>query len=133
MLTKWGFWRNPHRLPYEAAVYAVFHRVPEAERRALYDRMVYESGRAATEIGLWLFDPRQAARVDESRVTCPVLAIAGAEDRVTPAAVVRKVAEKYRTVSTYREFAGQAHWVLGQPGWEEVAGAVAGWLQEKGV
>jgi len=41
---------------------------------------------------------------------------------------VRQVARKYRAVSTYREFQGHAHWVVGEPGWEEVAGAVADWL-----
>ena len=40
---------------------------------------------------------------------CPVLVIAGAEDRITPAAVVRQVAKKYKAVSTYKEFENHAH------------------------
>lgn len=94
-------------------------------------KMVYESGRAAAEIWFWLFDPTKASKVDASKVTCPVLVIAGKEDRITSAAVVRKVALKYRHVSTYKEFPGHAHWVLGEQNREEIAQYVADWLAQR--
>ncbi len=31
-------------------------------------------------------------------------------------------------VVTYRELPDHAHWVLGEPGWEDVARIVADWL-----
>lgn len=128
IMTKWGFWKRPNRLTFNEAVYAMMHLLPEAERRRTYEKLVYESGRAAFEIGFWLLDPSNAARVDESRITCPVLVVAGAEDRITPAAVVRKVAEKYGKTATYRELPNHAHWVLGEPGWEEIAELTEAWL-----
>ena len=66
--------------------------------------------------------------MDESKVTCPVLVVAGTEDRITPASVVRKVADKYKAVSTYKEFPDHAHWVIGEPGWQEIAEHVSDWL-----
>ena len=30
-------------------------------------------------------------------------------------------------VSTYQKFENHAHWVVGEPGWEEIAIFVAGW------
>jgi pimeloyl-ACP methyl ester carboxylesterase len=63
-------------------------------------------------------------------VTCPVLVIAGAEDRITPASVVRRVANKYRAVSTYREFNNHAHWMVAEPGWEEITEYVTTWLKQ---
>jgi pimeloyl-ACP methyl ester carboxylesterase len=131
LMLRWGFWRKPNRISFAAAVYALFHLVPADEQRALYDRLVYESGRAATEIGLWIFDPTRASQVDGSKINCPVLVVAGAEDRITPASVVRQVARKYGAVSTYKEFPGQAHWRLGQPGWEEVAAYAAEWIAQQ--
>jgi pimeloyl-ACP methyl ester carboxylesterase len=125
---QWGFWKKPIRQTFAEAAYSTMHLVPESEQKKLYDKLVYESGRAASEIGFWLFDPHGAARVDESRVTCPVLVIAGTQDRITPASVVRRVAKKYRAVADYKEFPNHAHWVLGEPGWEEVAEHVAKWL-----
>ena len=116
------------RQTFGEAVYAMMQLLTVEERRQLYDRVVHESGRAACEIGFWFLDRRGASRVDDAKVICPVLVIAGAQDRITPASVVRKVARKYGAVSTYREFANHAHWVVGEPGWEEVAEYVADWL-----
>jgi non-heme chloroperoxidase len=130
VLTKWGFWRKPHRISFDAAVYAMLHLLPAEEQKAVYDRSVYESGRAAAEIGFWLLDFKGASRVDESKVNCPVLVVAGAEDRITPASVVRKVANKYKGVSTYKQFENHTHWVIGEPGWEEIAAFVYDWLKQ---
>jgi len=130
ILTKWGFWRNPHRIPFDAAVYSMMHLLPEDNQKAAYDRFVYESGRAAAEIGFWLFDFKSAANVDASRLTCSVPVVAGAEDRITPASVVQKVANKYKTGATYKEFDNHSHWVIGEPGWKEIAEYVASWLHQ---
>jgi len=127
-LTTWGFWRKPFRIPFNAAVYSMMHLLPKEEQKAAYNQFVDESGRAASEIGFWIFDPKRAAKVDETKVTCPVLVVSGAEDRITPAAVVQKVAQKYKTVSTYKEFENHAHWVIGEPGWGEIAAFVSAWL-----
>lgn len=131
VLSQWGFWRKPMRRTFEESVYSVMHLLSEQEQREIYDHFVYESGQVAYEIGFWLLDPGKASYVDESRVTCPVLVIAGAEDRITPASVVRKVAAKYGAVSTYKEFEGHAHWVVGEPGWEDITQYIYDWLELK--
>jgi pimeloyl-ACP methyl ester carboxylesterase len=128
--TRWGFWKKPMCQSFAEAVYSMMHLVPAEERRRAYERYVYESGRAACEIGYWMFDPRHASRVDSAAVNCPVLVVAGAEDRITPAAVVRQVAKKYEPVSTYKEFERHAHWMMAEPGWEEAAGYAAQWLRK---
>ena len=102
--------------------------LPENEQKEAYRKFVYESGRAAFQIGFWLLDPSSAAKVDETSVRCPVLIIAGKEDRITPCSVVNKVAEKYGHVSKYKEFENHSHWVIGEPGWEEIAHYIAEWL-----
>jgi len=128
--TTWGFWRKPMRQTFDEAAYAMMHLLSPTEQKEAYDKFVYESGRAACEIGYWFFDGKKACRVDESKVTCPVLVIAGAQDRITPASVVRQVAKKYKAVSTYKEFGNHAHWVLGEPGWQEIAMYVKDWLEQ---
>lgn len=130
ILMRWGFWRRPAQQRFEEAVYSVLHLLPKEEQKETFGRFGYESGRAASEIGFWLFDRRKAAAVDEAKVTCPVLVIGAAKDRITPVAVVRQVAEKYQGVSTYKEFAGHAHWVVAEPGWEEIAKYVDEWLNQ---
>ena len=130
IFTRWGFWRKPMRPTFAEAVYSMLHLLPSEEQKEIFDKFVYESGRAACEIGFWFFDRKRAAKVDESRVTCPVLVIAGAQDRITPASVVRKVAEKYRAVSTYQELANHAHWLIVEPDWQEITEYIADWLNQ---
>jgi len=103
--------------------------LPVEEQKKIFDRFVCESGRAAFEIGFWFLDRKRASRVDEANVTCPMLVVAGGRDRITPASVVRKVAAKYIAVSTYKEFPNHAHWVIGEPHWQEVAEHVSHWLE----
>jgi len=127
---RWGFWKNPMRITFKEAVYGVLNRVPtRTEQQALYDEFVFESGRAFFEIGHWMFDRRRASRVTTATVTCPTLIVGAEDDRITPVSIVRRVASKYAGVATYREYPGHAHWVLGQPRWEEIAGDVLDWIR----
>jgi pimeloyl-ACP methyl ester carboxylesterase len=128
-MLQWAFWKRPMRQSFETAVYSMLHLLPPEEQRATYERFVFESGRAACEIGLWPLDPHRATRVDEAAVQCPMLVIAGREDRITPASVVRKTAAKYANRASFREFAGHAHWLMAEPGWQDIAAFVEQWLR----
>lgn len=129
-ILKLKFLGFPHRPSFRASVYAMMHLLPPEEQSRIYSRLVYESGRAAREIGFWRIDWRRASRVDESAVTCPMLVVSGAEDRITPASVVKQVACKYMHVSTYETFENHAHFVLAEPGWEEIARFISNWLDD---
>lgn len=128
---KWRFWSKPIRPTFREFAYSSAHLLQKKEQREVYARLVYDSGRAAFEMGYWFFDPRHASRVDASRVTCPTLIVGGGQDRIIPASVVRKVADRYSAVATYLEFKDHAHWVLGEPGWEEIATTVVNWLERE--
>ncbi len=127
--TKWGFWKKPMRQTFGEAVYSMLHLMPPEDQKRTYEKFVYESGKAVFEIGYWFFDSSHASKVDESNVKCPVLIVAGKEDRITPVSVIKKVAEKYNTVSTFKVFENHAHWVIAEPGWEEIAKYSLGWLK----
>ena len=126
-MTTWGFWRKPMRPTFAEAVDTMLSRLSPSEQRQAYSRFVFESGRVACETGLWFFDPHRASRVDAAKVTCPVLVIAGGRDRMEPPAVVRRIAAKYRAAE-YREFPDNAHWMVSEPGWREIAEFVVAWL-----
>ena len=132
-LQRWGFWRRPTRPTFHDAAAAMLGRLPPHEQRAVYERLGHESGRVACETGFWFFDPRRAKFVDASRITCPVLVIAGSEDLLHPPSMMRKVARRYEPYSTYREYAGRGHWLIGEAGWQEVANDVVEWLERNGM
>ncbi len=126
--TRWGFWKTPMHLTFNEAAYAILGKLSPAEQRAAYDKFVFESGRAIFEIGYWFLDRHHASRVDESKISCPMLFVAAGDDKIVPAAVVRKTAQKYKKVASYKEYANHAHWLTAEPGWQDIASDIRQWL-----
>lgn len=129
-ITRWGFWRKPIRPTFEEAAVSILNRMPAEERHNHFEKFVYESGLAAVEIGLSLLDRKGTARVKESEICCPVLALVGAEDRITPPPLVRRIAGLYGKDARWREFPAHAHMLLCEPRWQEIAGYIGSWLDE---
>jgi pimeloyl-ACP methyl ester carboxylesterase len=72
-----------------------------------------------------------SAKVDFSDARAPLLFLTGTRDHLTPVAMVRRNASKYKAAPgrvEYREFDGRSHFICGEPGWEEVVAAAIGWL-----
>lgn len=129
VIRRWGFWKKPARLTYDDVAYSMLHLLPEEERKGIYDKFVCESGRVVFEVGCWYFDVTAASKVDESRLTCPILVVAGRQDRLTPVSSIRRVVKKYKSVSTYKEFENHSHWIMAEPRWQEVAEYIVDWLR----
>jgi pimeloyl-ACP methyl ester carboxylesterase len=79
--------------------------------RALFSGLVCESGRAYCEMGFPWLDRGDAATVDFSSVTTPVLAIGAGSDRLVPTRIARQTATRYQKGS-YVEIAGADHFVF---------------------
>jgi alpha-beta hydrolase superfamily lysophospholipase len=99
----------------------VFNALPEADREAAYNAMVYESGPAFAAMGSW--------PIDASQVRVPVLTVAATRDKLVPAKLVRLAARKYAAVGgEFREYADHGHWLYAEPGWEQPATDIYAWL-----
>lgn len=122
------FWRNAHKPTPQRASISVFNGVPRERHAAMYQRMVHESGRAASQIALWWLDFSKAAKLDAKAVTCPVYVVGCGADRLTPAATVRKVAALFPQASQ-RHYADRGHWVIDDEQTEEMVHAISGWLR----
>lgn len=130
-LLRWGFWRLPHRPSFAEASYGFLHLLSPERQREIHGLMVHESGRAAAEIGFWPYDRKRASAVDAKGMRCPMLVVAGGQDRATPSGVVRKLEKKYAPLATFREFPQHAHSIMNEEGWPEVAAFVHGWLRDR--
>jgi pimeloyl-ACP methyl ester carboxylesterase len=72
-----------------------------------------------------------AGRVDLDRTHAPLLFVSGDQDHMFPEKLARKNADAYTPdagVVDFKEFAGRGHFICGQPGWQEVASYIDGWL-----
>lgn len=99
---------------------------PLAQRR-VFDMLGAESGLALFEMFFWMFDERRTTAVDAAAVTCPVLVVSGADDRVISAATARKVAGLYAN-SSFIEVPGRGHLLIMEEGAAELADRGADWL-----
>ena len=121
--------------PLRFAGWGFFNRLPAdaPERRAAERALGAESGRAALEM-LWrplafLFNGgrRTTAVVDAERVAQPVSIYGGSRDRATPARHHRRIRD--RLGAPYTLYPDMGHWLLAEPGWEDVADDVIAWVR----
>lgn len=103
-------------------------RMPKAQREAVVERLRSESGRALWETLNWWLDPFMTTGVGAGPLPAPTLVLCGDRDVVHPPGTVRQTAE--RIGGAYRQLPGMSHWLLGEPGWDDVAGQVLAWLDE---
>jgi pimeloyl-ACP methyl ester carboxylesterase len=63
----------------------------------------------------------------------PLLLLAGTEDRTVPASMNRANFAMYarsKAVTDFNEFPGRTHWIIAQPGWEEVGDFALEWVEK---
>ncbi|EGW40898.1 alpha/beta hydrolase [Desulfosporosinus sp. OT] len=125
--TKWNWWKKPMRQTFNEAAYSMLHLLPIEEQRRIYNRLVFDSGRALFETSYMNFDSEKACKFDEFEITSPILFISAKEDRIIPSSSVKKCAAKYMK-STYKEFDDHAHWIIGEPGWQDVSEYINRWI-----
>ncbi len=121
----WSLAIEPDR--YSARRY-LFDRLDEPARTAAFARLTAESGRALFETLNWWLDPFAATLVPAGAIAAPTLAIAGGRDALTPAATVDAVVR--RLGGEMRIMPSMGHWLIGEPGWEEVAAICLAWLAQ---
>jgi non-heme chloroperoxidase len=113
---------------YQIAAAHSLDRLDEATRSAVYARFVPESGQATFEIMNWSFDHKRAGLVRARDVTCPVLCLVGTGDKINPPSTVSRITARYHGLAKFEEIKGHSHWLIGEPGWENVAARASAWL-----
>jgi pimeloyl-ACP methyl ester carboxylesterase len=111
---------RPVRPTYWSAVRLILNRLPQPDRRRVYDSLLYESGICFQEA------LAGSVRVDRSRVRCPIRVVAASDDRVISPALGRSIADYFGAELTVLD--AHAHWFIEEPGWEALAEDVADWL-----
>lgn len=126
------YWRRPVQPDYAVARHTALNRFDGATARQIFAKFVPESGRAMMEILHWWLDPFLSSAAPAYRISAPVLALAGGEDRVNPATTVKRIANRFPNgQSHFHPFAGMSHWLIEEPGWQDVADVMLRWLGDR--
>ncbi|MGZ8641243.1 MAG: alpha/beta hydrolase [Actinomycetota bacterium] len=134
VLRTWRGWRKVLTVSFDDFSWGFLHNLREDEQRRVYDAQVIPTpGRTFFQVGFAMFN--SATRVNfRNDGRAPLLIIAGEKDRTVPAAMNRANLKKYRhsnAATDLREFPGRSHWLIAEPGWEEVADHAIDWLGQR--
>jgi non-heme chloroperoxidase len=106
----------------EDAIRLMGNRLSPERQAWAYPNLVPESARAARQMALGRIT------VDAAAIRCPTLVLGATDDRVTPAAVQRKIAARYG--SRYLEAPGHGHLPMLEDGGEQIFADILHWLDE---
>ncbi len=126
---------NRHRavtLTPEQFHYAFTNTMSAQDSQRAYERYAVPGpGRPLFQAAFANFTQHAVTEVDfESDRRPPLLVIAGGADHVSPPSINRAIAKlqhRAKSITAYKEFSGRSHFILGQPGWEEVADFALDW------
>lgn len=123
----WRSWSRVAQMSFEQFATNFAQGLPPAERRAAYDRYVigtpgriYWQGVINVGNGIHAGNPKRP----------PLLLIAGENDRIIPVANIEaayKVQRRSPSPTGYKLFPGRSHFLVAEPGWEEVADYALDW------
>jgi len=117
-------------LSFDQFRYAFVNTLDEPEQWAAYDRHCVPESRQVGRAPLG-----DVAAIDFARPRPPLLMIAGGADHTIPPALNRANYRRYvagaSSSTDFHEMPGRCHFLIGRPGWEDVADVVSAWLNDK--
>jgi pimeloyl-ACP methyl ester carboxylesterase len=126
----WRGWSRVLTMSFEQFASNFAQTLPAAEKRAAYDRYVaptpgrlYYQGAFTIGTGVNARNPDRA----------PLLLIAGEADRTIVPSTVWATYKRQRrapSVTAFKSFPGRSHFLMAEPGWEEVADYAIQWATE---
>ncbi len=108
--------------------YAFTNCMPYEEQKEAYYKFLIPESKLVVRDAI-----TSVAKVDFKKPHDPLLFISGSIDRFIPASLNYSNYKKYShsgSITAYKEFEGRNHFVLGQPGWEENAIYILGWIEK---
>jgi pimeloyl-ACP methyl ester carboxylesterase len=127
VLLAWRGWSRILSMSFKSFSTTFANTLPISQQRETFDRHIVPApGRiyfhAALGIGntVKFNNPKRA----------PLLLIAAAEDRTSTPSMVRAMYQMHRQApaqTDFLEFPSRSHWLIAEPGWEDVATAILKW------
>jgi len=115
--------------------YAFTNSLSDAEAKRVYENLAVPGpAHVLWEGALALLNPNASSKVNyRNDKRAPLLFIAGSADHLVPPSINRANVKKYQSstaITDYREFPKMTHFIVGEPGWEEVADFALQWSEK---
>lgn len=119
---------RPYYMTFPQFQYSFANTLPPEQQRAVYDQQIVPESRRLARGALTTW-----GRVDYSRRRPPLLLISGSEDHFFPTSLNWANYQRYAqspSVTSFMVAQGRDHYIIGEPGWEEVADYAVNWASE---
>jgi pimeloyl-ACP methyl ester carboxylesterase len=130
VLLTWNGWKKLHTMSFADFCATFANGLPASEQRAAYDAQIIQApGRIYFQAALGIDNGVNFANPKRA----PLLLIAGEKDRTVTPSMVRamyRLHKKSPAPVELIEFPGHSHFLIAEPGWEEVAGAILAWIEK---
>lgn len=127
-------WRRILRMSLSSFSYGWAHTLsPEEQRKAWETYVIPSPGRPFWQNVVSFANDLTVVNFQNGS-RAPLLLTAGEVDHAIPASMTKDNFEKYqgsKAVTAFKEFPGRTHWVIHEPGWEEVAGYAIDWVEQQ--
>jgi pimeloyl-ACP methyl ester carboxylesterase len=126
-ITPFANLNSPVVMSFKRFQYAFVNDMPLVEQRAAFERYIVPESRHIPRDSLF-------AKIDFRKPHAPLLLIAGGNDHIIPPGLNKTNYRKYTdrsSITDFKEFPGRNHFILGQPGWEEVADYCMDWISKR--
>ncbi|SFS65398.1 alpha/beta hydrolase [Paenibacillus sp. BC26] len=126
-------WRKTASLSFEQFQYAFVNTMSLKEQQHAFSYAVPETSKIFFQSAFASFNSGSPLTVNfKNGNRGPLLIIAGEEDRIVPAAMVKKNFQLYDQQSgattQYVEFPKRSHWIIAEKGFQEVADYIMNWI-----
>ncbi len=107
--------------------YTFFNTITDSMARAEHNTYFIPESRIIAKTST-----QKGMEIDFEKAHMPLLFIAGEKDNDLPTSLVRKNYMEYKHETSVRQFyrfPGRSHYIISEPGWEEVANFVDNWIE----
>jgi len=141
-LFKFPLYKKTTHLLLKNVKYGIANTQSSQVQHDILRKATFESGRASMEIGMWFLFRHPPTFVNAKDIHCPILLVCGAQDRITPVSVQRKIAKKYSTHSALKDSSQEVenvtlkvideacHWTIGGSHLPAVSNHIFRWLEK---
>jgi pimeloyl-ACP methyl ester carboxylesterase len=130
VLLSWNGWNKLHTMSFADFCASFANGLPASQQRAAYDDQIIQApGRIYFQAALGLDNGVNFANPKRA----PLLLIAGEKDMTVTPSMVRamyRMHKKSPAPVELVELPGHSHYLIAEPGWEEVAGAILAWIEK---
>ena len=121
---------NVAKPSFKQAVEGMLHNLSSEKQREVYSKMTDESGLVLKEM-IWIKNlfGKKPNKINYSKIDNPILLISGGIDNASPLKIAEKLFKKYKTNSEIKLFQNNAHWMMEESNWEEIALFITNWIK----